>query len=686
MKFDLPTRQVETSGDLKVKEIGLSANAKAYKIIFGQIYPDIIKAIVREIFANGWDSQKEAGNLDTPIDIHLPTIWEPYFSVRDYGTGMTPEIIDGVYAEVFESTKDQDDEGVGMFGMGSKTPLGYTDSFALTSYVDGMFYAYDVYINETGKAVIALKATGETTEPSGVEVMVGVRKEDFNAFKSNAETFALNAGTPVNINRERFLVKNDTMLSGEDWVLNEGDHGIFIRMGCIVYKIDKSLFLSSLGYSSYSYVSNQVKLAWSEALALPLIINFPIGTFKVTGSREDIQYNVESANVLKEKILSVLEEIRNTILFDISNKSAIEEAYQLMSFFKKLKLIDVAKDRPKWKSWPLSKMFKIMQRLGSDVNVSFNPYSSRTHKFSRSFLKGNAIDPFDLYTKNATTYVVIDNDDCRKKYQRFQKLLSTLNSIGYKSSVAKSYTNNDYNYNILWVQCKPDTSLARLNAILPKKAFVINIRDIEPEALPPRVKREKKLDLCTRLTGRQGKYYVRSGLEEPEEEGYYIQVRGRRVTDQKAIYDALTILDISIEEIHVISEMKKGLIDKYNLISLFDAAEEAKKNISYNESTIFSNAAYNIRCRRAAEASWCATGNINLLANLCKFTYVETDVDENFLADINENVSNKLIEFEEMILTRLNKLRADHPILAYVNSYYINQEAENILKIIGEIE
>lgn len=86
MKFDVPSRSVESSGALMVKEIGLSANAKAYQIIFGQIYPDIIKAIVREIFANGWDSQKEAGNLDTPIDIHLPTMWEPYFSVRDYGT------------------------------------------------------------------------------------------------------------------------------------------------------------------------------------------------------------------------------------------------------------------------------------------------------------------------------------------------------------------------------------------------------------------------------------------------------------------------------------------------------------------------------------------------------------------------------------------------------------------------
>ena len=90
MKFDVMERKVESFGEISVKEITLSANAKAFKIIFGQIYPDITKAIVRELFTNAWDSQRNAGTLDTPIDIHLPTDWEPYFSVRDYGTGITP--------------------------------------------------------------------------------------------------------------------------------------------------------------------------------------------------------------------------------------------------------------------------------------------------------------------------------------------------------------------------------------------------------------------------------------------------------------------------------------------------------------------------------------------------------------------------------------------------------------------
>src|SRR5690606_26413158 len=141
------------------------------------------------------------------------------------------QVVDDIYSKVFESSKDASNEEAGMFGMGSKTPLGYTDSFTIMSYVDGKYYAYDIYIGKGGDPVIDLKATGECDEPNGVEVSLGVREEDFEQFKNYAEHFAVNAGTPININRQKVLVTRKPMFTGDGWEMFSDKFPTYIRMG-----------------------------------------------------------------------------------------------------------------------------------------------------------------------------------------------------------------------------------------------------------------------------------------------------------------------------------------------------------------------------------------------------------------------------------------------------------------------
>ena len=77
------------------------------------------------------------GQQDTPFEVHLPTILEPYFSVRDYGTGLTDQEIESIYTTYFESTKTNSNEYIGALGLGSKSPFSYTDNFTVTSVKNG---------------------------------------------------------------------------------------------------------------------------------------------------------------------------------------------------------------------------------------------------------------------------------------------------------------------------------------------------------------------------------------------------------------------------------------------------------------------------------------------------------------------------------------------------------------------
>ena len=319
MEFKYAETSSISSPNLTTQKITIKSNAKAFRLILGQIYPDIIKAIVRELFTNAWDSQKVAGTLSTPIEIHAPNKYEPYFSIRDYGVGMTEEIISNIFSKIFESTKDSSNEEAGMFGMGSKSPLGYTDAYSLISYIDGTMLYYDIHLSSDGTPVISLKVKEKTEEPNGVHIQIGVKYEDIAHFIEMIEHFILGSNTPVKLNGEKFADIYKVTASGTDWQLvdHKSINGLHIRMGCVLYKIRKEFYNNM-----------------SSLIDVPLILDFPIGTFDVTGSREDILYNEDAKLSLNNSINHVNFEIVSILLKDIKNKKTYKEAY---SYYHNLK-------------------------------------------------------------------------------------------------------------------------------------------------------------------------------------------------------------------------------------------------------------------------------------------------------------------------------------------------------------
>jgi hypothetical protein len=295
MKYDVIEREIKTSSE-NAKKIKLKAGSKAFKILFGSIYKDIIKGVVRELFTNGWDSQKMAGTLDIPIQIHAPSKFEPYFSIRDFGTGMTPEIVDEIYSVGFASTKDDSNEQAGFMGLGSKTPLGYSDIFSLVSYVDDKYYAYEIYLDGDGDPVINLQDSGDTTEHNGVLVQLPVEDGDILHFTKMINDFVIMSTANVKIDGKK--IENNLEI---DFISSEGHKiyvsdafsGVYLKMGCVLYK-----------YSN----DNAYHLRIPDKLNL--IMDFPIGTFNVTASRDDIIYNNTVENLIKESYTKFLEEYK----------------------------------------------------------------------------------------------------------------------------------------------------------------------------------------------------------------------------------------------------------------------------------------------------------------------------------------------------------------------------------------
>lgn len=170
------------------QSFSIQASAKAFDILCKGIYTNVQEAIVRELISNGHDAHIRANKLETPIQVHCPNETECTFEVRDFGVSMTEEEVTNIYTTFFSSTKSNTNDQVGSFGLGAKTPLAYTDTFTLVTYLNCKETTY-VICKSNGIPTLNKMDTIETKEPNGCKVIVPVEEKDISNFETNLKFY-----------------------------------------------------------------------------------------------------------------------------------------------------------------------------------------------------------------------------------------------------------------------------------------------------------------------------------------------------------------------------------------------------------------------------------------------------------------------------------------------------------------
>ncbi len=292
----------------EIGEFRIRNSAKAFNILSSGLYANKIRAIIRELSCNAVDSHVAAGKSDTPFDVHLPNALEPFFSIRDYGTGLTHDQVTNIYTTYFESTKTDSNEFIGALGLGSKSPFSYTDNFTVTAIRDDRKGIYTAFINEQGVPSIALMMEEQTTDPAGVEVRFAVdQRYDFDKFRQEAryvyEYFKLR---PVISGSADFKFtdpeyKEKDITPGVHYIAGNRSYAV---MGNIKYPIEIPNAENSLG-----------KL--HTMLKCGLVMEFNIGELDFQASREGLSYIPETIQAIKRK----LEELNNQLVVHIANEA-----------------------------------------------------------------------------------------------------------------------------------------------------------------------------------------------------------------------------------------------------------------------------------------------------------------------------------------------------------------------------
>jgi hypothetical protein len=326
-----PQNEAVLSNVGEIGEFRIRNSAKAFNILSSGLYANKIKAIVRELSCNAVDSHIAAGKQSTPFDVHLPNSLEPWFSIRDYGTGLSHAQVTQIYTTYFESTKTASNEFIGALGLGSKSPFSYTDNFTVTAIQSGKKGIYSAFINETGVPSIALMMTEETDEPAGVEVKFSVNdRYDFDKFRQEARAvykyFKLQ---PVVSGSAGFTVEIPEYES-KDIVpgvsqFKSGSRTVAI-MGNIAYPVDVPQ-------------ADQVLGDLRSLLQCNLELNFAIGELDFQASREGLSYIPQTVNAIKVKL-----EALNAVL---AGKLA-EEADAIPNLWDRALFLQKRKDNHLW--------------------------------------------------------------------------------------------------------------------------------------------------------------------------------------------------------------------------------------------------------------------------------------------------------------------------------------------------
>lgn len=262
-------------------QMGFAKGAEQHLMsLLTDLYSDPELACIRETATNALDAQIEVG-VTRPIEVTLPSAFDPYFKIRDYGVGMDEAGIAEIYSQYGASTKRETDDQNGMLGIGCKSPLSYTAQFTVESVKGGRKTLVAVGRDEHNVGFTNVVAVYDTDEPNGTTVVIPVKPQ--NQFASKAATFF------------RYWAKGTVLVNGD-----APDH---IHTDPSAIKLSDTLYLEAgsgdlvvmggVAYPATTRIADDLGFRWRAVAFVPM------GAVAFAPSREALQDFPVTRNTLK---------------------------------------------------------------------------------------------------------------------------------------------------------------------------------------------------------------------------------------------------------------------------------------------------------------------------------------------------------------------------------------------------
>lgn len=325
----------ENKGEI---EFGIGNSGFIMDILSAKIYSNPIKAIIQEVCSNALDANVENKNGDKPIVVKLPDFYAQDFYIQDFGVGISPDRMANIFTQYGCSTKRRDNNQIGGFGLGAKTPFAYTDSFGILTISkdahftqDGKNYEncnvqrqYMAYIDTDRSRKLRLVSEKVTEEVTGTKIFLTSKPNDKEEFKKwlkfCCRYWTVKPEVKGSANFTWDVIKKE--FEGKDW---------FIPSKKTDYYAQNETPTILVGNIPYQLSANQLNLNknWSQISTLfnwGIHVQLKIGEVTLTANREELDYQPKVIDTIVDKILEVKKELKVILSDKIKGAKNLWEA------------------------------------------------------------------------------------------------------------------------------------------------------------------------------------------------------------------------------------------------------------------------------------------------------------------------------------------------------------------------
>lgn len=299
MRLHLSESEFEGEGFSEASRPHIAAknNAKIFYMLTSGFYSRPRESMFREICANALD---EAPHASRPFLVTLPHAMQPELVVRDWGRGMSHAFVMQRAMSLGDSTKDHDDDAIGGFGLGMKTPFCVTEQFSLVVYRGDHKQTYVIDRKDgtprpqTDAAMIEPLEGDE--QCTGTELRIPIPEKDWYEFREiAARILQLFPQDSFELIGAHVSAPEYVREAASYAVLKESSARTYARMGCIAYRLDLEAIYGD---------------AWQElgAPSTGLELRFPIGALTVTPNREALLLDDRTRDAVKAALQSALDD------------------------------------------------------------------------------------------------------------------------------------------------------------------------------------------------------------------------------------------------------------------------------------------------------------------------------------------------------------------------------------------
>lgn len=400
MKLQLDTNHLLVSGKFAESDFSVGDPRIIIHHLVKSVYSNPKLTMVQEIACNARDSHTENGNENVPIRIKVPTTFSPDLEIRDFGPGIDPSRMHDIFIKIGNSTKRENNDTDGSFGIGAKIPLSYTDQFTIRTickenghltlrvYVCVRRDDFSLKLMEVGDPHIINNTDPTDDQRTGTTIIIPIKPEDMNSIRDAVITKTefwkvrpeLSGATPEELaypTRKWFLQTDDFSFTMNN---DSYDSSLTAVVNGVVYPV---------AYDRYRHNDNAPKFDFQN-FGGKIFLNFAIGEIKPALSRENLHYDEKTVAIINKRTKEAIAHIKSKIQSIIDLEPTLLDAYNACNKFSSNNWMSRNEDF-KWRKHKIPHVIETSYKMVKDTYGNDKKEFNDTLNFTRFNFRDNKV-------------------------------------------------------------------------------------------------------------------------------------------------------------------------------------------------------------------------------------------------------------------------------------------------------